>query len=162
MKWNPWGCPWSSQRQQRPLWWQPRGPWGPKQCPRRPWGPRQRPRGPWAQGNAHGVLGVPGDAHGARGDGRGVLVVLLSLYFKFCWMSGVPSPRSSGELIISSYPVQVFIDKSSLKKFQYQYGFNLSSELEMDSISKLEFLEWALIYKYLNWIAWGYQFTRGS
>ena len=33
--------------------------------------------------------------------------------------SGVPPPRSSGELIISDYPVQVFIDKSALKKFQF-------------------------------------------
>ena len=33
--------------------------------------------------------------------------------------SGVPPPRSSGELIISGYPVQVFIDKSALKEFQF-------------------------------------------
>ena len=34
--------------------------------------------------------------------------------------SGVPPSRSSGELIISGYPAQVFIDKSSLKKFQME------------------------------------------
>ena len=31
----------------------------------------------------------------------------------------VPPARSSDELIISGYPVQVFIDKSALKKFQF-------------------------------------------
>ena len=39
--------------------------------------------------------------------------------------SGVSPPRSSGELIISGYPVQVFIDKSALKKFQFLYEINL-------------------------------------
>jgi hypothetical protein len=32
----------------------------------------------------------------------------------------------------------------------------------MDFISKLEFLEWALSYKYLDWIAMMYQSFRGS
>ena len=34
--------------------------------------------------------------------------------------SGLPPPRSSGELIISGYQVQVFIDKSALKTVQFQ------------------------------------------
>ena len=34
--------------------------------------------------------------------------------------SGVPPPRSSGEVITSSYPVLVFIDKSALKTVQFQ------------------------------------------
>ena len=33
--------------------------------------------------------------------------------------SGAPPLRSSGELIFSGYPVQVFIEKSALEKFQF-------------------------------------------
>ena len=51
--------------------------------------------------------------------------------------SGVPPPRSSGELIISHYPAEVFIDK----KFQLGYGVHFHLRIQIKSILKLEFLE---------------------
>ena len=112
--------------------WPPRGPWGPRWRPQGLW---KRLRGPWGPRECPRVHGVCGDGHDGRGDGyefRGNDLVVL---FKIRWCS------ISKILWVTDKPVhqaQAFIAESSLKKFQ----------LEMDSISKLEFLEWALSYKF--------------
>ena len=69
------------------------------------------------------------------------LVVETSIIQGPLLKSGVPPPRSSGEVMTSSYPFQVFIDKSALKRVHIKIG--ISWELHFQFQTGLN--------PYLNW-----------